>query len=186
MFAVTDRLLLRPGWAEDAPALSRAIGDLAVVRNLSRAPWPYTLGDAEQFLALPQEIGRPRLLIFRREGRQPELIGGIGLHSDAAGRPELGYWIARPYWGRGYACEAGRAVLHIADEALRLPQVVASHALENRASARVLEKLGFVPTGGTARLHCLARGEQMEVRPHVRHRFARQDEAARELEPLAA
>jgi len=186
MFAVTDRLLLRPGWAEDAPALSRAIGDPAVVRTLSRVPWPYTLGDAERFLALPQEIGCPRLLIFRREGRQPELIGGIGIHADAEGRPELGYWIARACWGRGYASEAGQAVMQIADEALRLPRLVASHALDNPASARVLAKLGFTPTGETARLHSLARGEEMDVRPHVRHRFALRAERTRELEPLAA
>lgn len=186
MFAVTDRLLLRPGWGEDAPALSRAIADPAVVRNLSRAPWPYTLGDAEQFLALPQTMRRPRLLIFRREGRQPELIGGIGIHDDAEGRPELGYWIARAFWGRGYASEAGRAVMHIADEALRLSRLVASHALDNPASGRVLAKLGFAATGGTARLHSLARGEEMEVRPHLRPRFASHATTAREPEPLAA
>ena len=41
MFARTTRLLLRPGWAEDAPALKGAIADEAIVRNLSTAPWPY-------------------------------------------------------------------------------------------------------------------------------------------------
>ena len=43
MFARTERLLLRPGWAEDAPALARAIADEQVVRNLATAPWPYRL-----------------------------------------------------------------------------------------------------------------------------------------------
>src|SRR5690606_28343339 len=51
MFARTDRLLLRPGWAEDAPALHAAIAEPAVVRNLARAPWPYRLTDAQAFLA---------------------------------------------------------------------------------------------------------------------------------------
>ena len=51
MFARTKRLTLRPGWPEDAPALSRAIGHESVVSNLSRVPWPYALGDAEAFLA---------------------------------------------------------------------------------------------------------------------------------------
>jgi hypothetical protein len=46
MFARTERLLLRPGWAEDAPALRQAIADEMVVRNLAVAPWPYSLRDA--------------------------------------------------------------------------------------------------------------------------------------------
>ncbi|MBA3730647.1 MAG: GNAT family N-acetyltransferase, partial [Sphingomonas sp.] len=41
MFTRTARLLLRPGWAEDAPALAAAIGDERIVRNLATAPWPY-------------------------------------------------------------------------------------------------------------------------------------------------
>ena len=54
MFALTPRLTLRPGWPEDAPALARAIGHEPVVRNLSRAPWPYGVADAAAFLALPR------------------------------------------------------------------------------------------------------------------------------------
>jgi RimJ/RimL family protein N-acetyltransferase len=50
MFARTERLLLRPGWLEDAPALFQGIRDEAIVRNLASAPWPYTLPDAEAFL----------------------------------------------------------------------------------------------------------------------------------------
>ena len=92
MFAVTERLLLRPGWAEDAPALSRAIGDPAVVRNLARAPWPYALGDAERFLSLPQDPNGPRFLITRRD--DGAVIGGIGLTPHADG-VELGYWLVR-------------------------------------------------------------------------------------------
>ena len=173
MFAVTERLLLRPGWAEDAPALSRAIGDPAVVRNLSRAPWPYALGDAERFLGLPQDPNGPRFLITRRE--DGALIGGIGLTPDDDG-VELGYWLARDHWGRGYATEAGRAVVAIADESLRLPRLKASHALDNPASGGVLAKLGFEP-GGTAKLHSLARGEEMDIRTFIRARRAAEPQA---------
>jgi RimJ/RimL family protein N-acetyltransferase len=47
MFVRTDRLLLRPGWIEDAPALARALGDEAIARNTAHIPWPYTVADAE-------------------------------------------------------------------------------------------------------------------------------------------
>jgi RimJ/RimL family protein N-acetyltransferase len=165
MFAVTERLLLRPGWAEDAPALARAIGDEAVARNLARVPFPYALEDAERFLASPCDPLRPTFVIALREDNR--LIGGIGI-SD--GEANLGYWIARDHWGRGYATEAGRAVLALADASLRLPRVRASHALDNPASGRVLRKLGFQPTGKKAWLGSLARGVPMETRLFVRER----------------
>ena len=172
MFAITERLLLRPGWAEDAPALAAAIGDEAIVRNTARVPWPYALGDAEQFLALPAEPLRPRFLILQRcDGA---LIGGIGLMG--ADQAELGYWIARPHWGQGYATEAGRAVVDIADASLRLPRLVASHAIDNPASGRVLAKLGF-QRRGRGRLHSIGRGEDLDVcllaRDRVQHATAR-------------
>ena len=175
MFAITERLLLRPGWAEDAPALAAAIGDEAIVRNTARVPWPYALSDAEAFLALPAIPLRPRFLIFRR--RDARLVGGIGLHGEAVA--ELGYWIARDAWGQGYATEAGRAVIALADQSLRLPRIVASHALDNPVSGRVLAKLGFVP-GGLGAIHSLGRGADVEVRLFARERTAER------IEPLAA
>ena len=50
MFARTQRLLLRPGWKEDASALFQAICDERIVCNLASAPWPYSFADAEAFL----------------------------------------------------------------------------------------------------------------------------------------
>src|SRR5687767_13775003 len=110
MFARTERLLLRPGWPEDAPTLARTIGDEAIVRNLVRAPWPYGLDEAEAFLSLQFPANEPNFLIFRRTNGAPQLIGGIGLGRTPEGEAELGYWLARPFWGLGYATEAARAV----------------------------------------------------------------------------
>ena len=145
MFARTPRLLLRPGWKEDAPALAAAIGDFAVIEKLARVPWPYSIDDAEAFLGTEQGP-LPNLLIFARTHGAPRLVGGIGLDQRDAG-VELGYWIARPYWGLGFATEAGRAVVEMADRGLRLPRLLAGHFIDNPASARVLQKLGFEPTG---------------------------------------
>lgn len=161
MFARTERLLLRPGWREDAPALARAIADEAVVRNLARAPWPYGLEEADAFLSQPAD-DLPRLLMFQRTAGAPRLIGGVGLHRDEAGEAELGYWVARSFWGLGFATEAGRAVIDMARRSLRLPRLVASHALDNPASGNVLRKLGFRPTGGVVPRHSLGRGGPME------------------------
>ena len=164
MFARTERLLLRPGWREDAPALFRAIADERVVRNLATAPWPYRLEDAEAYLSADRRPWEPSLLIFRRTAAAPELVGTIGVARRPNGEIELGYWIARRYWNRGYATEAGKAVVHAARHALRLPRLGAGHFLDNPASGRVLEKLGFRPTGITAPRHSIGRGGEAPCR----------------------
>src|SRR3712207_964149 len=143
MFARTERLALRPGWAEDAPALFAAVADEAIVRNLASAPWPYTLADAEAFLATERDADAACMLIFRRTADAPELVGSIGFGRRPSGAIELGYWIARPHWGKGYATEAGRAAVAMARESLRVDKLVSGHFLDNPASGRVLEKIGF-------------------------------------------
>ena len=157
MFARTERLLLRPGWAEDAPALAQAIADEMIVRNLATAPWPYRLRDAEAFLAQPRDPILPSLLIFERTDGAPRLVGACGLGRRPSGAIEMGYWIARAHWGRGFATEASIALIEIA-RTLRLERLEGSHFVDNPASGRVLEKLGFKPLGITApRISC-ARG----------------------------
>ena len=157
MFARTERLLLRPGWAEDAPALAQAIADETIVRNLATAPWPFALRDAEAFLAAPRDPVLPSFLIFQRTAAAPALVGACGLGRRPSGAVELGYWITREAWNQGFATEAGHALLDIAD-ALGLARVEASFFIDNPASGRVLEKLGFTPTGLSAPRYSCARG----------------------------
>ena len=163
MFARTPRLLLRPGFPEDAPALASAIADETIVKNLATAPWPYSVRDAEAFLASPRDPILPSLLIFERGAGAPELVGSCGLGRRPSGSVEMGYWIARRFWSRGYATEACTALIDIA-RTLGLPCLEGSHFLDNPASARVLEKLGFKPLGIIAPRMSCARGEEVQAR----------------------
>jgi RimJ/RimL family protein N-acetyltransferase len=183
MFARTPRLLLRPGFPEDAPALAAAIADEAIVRNLATAPWPYRMRDAEAFLASPRDPVLPSFLILERTDSAPQLVGSCGLGRRASGAVEMGYWIARPFWGRGLATEACEALINIA-RALGLPSLEGSHFIDNPASARVLEKLGFEPLGIVAPRMSCARGAEVPARlMRLRLRHAVQIE---EDEALAA
>lgn len=164
MFARTQRLLLRPGWIEDAPALARTIGEERIVRNLSSVPWPYGLADAEAFLARDRDTRRPTFLIVRRTLGAPELIGAVGFRATPPGEIEFGYWIASDCWNRGYATEAGRAALALARDSLRLCRIVSGHFLDNPASGRVLEKLGFAPSGEVIPCHSRTRGEEVPMK----------------------
>ncbi len=162
MFVRTKRLTLRPGWIEDAPELARAIGQWEVVRNLSRAPWPYTLGHAEQFLASPR-VQSEGLLIVAPQDEGARIVGCIGLRPVSGSGWELGYWVVPDCQGRGYATEAGRGLIAFAQETLRLPQIEAGYHVENPASGRVLQKLGFEPTGERRMSSCLARNAPVET-----------------------
>jgi RimJ/RimL family protein N-acetyltransferase len=145
MFAITPRLLLRPSWPEDTATLHSAIADEAIVRNLASAPWPYTIDDAADFARRPSPEHFPSTLLWLRTGGAPQLVGGCGL-GERNGAAELGYWIARPFWGQGLATEAARAVVSAA-RTLGHRRIVAGHFADNPASGRVLRKLGFRSTG---------------------------------------
>ena len=162
MFHRSERLLLRPVWPEDWQGVLSGIADEGVVRNLASAPWPYRERDARAFTALPIDPRCPRFLITR--ARDAAIVGCIGIDpppaedGENAGTIEIGYWIARPHWGQGYATEAGRAILAIA-RTLGYTRVTGSHFLDNPASGKVLEKLGFVSTGRIVDRHSCGRAE---------------------------
>lgn len=164
MFHRTERLFLRPIWREDAPAILRGIADKEIVANLGRAPWPYTLADAEEFVTLPQDPMEPGFAITlpRAEGGAA-YIGQVGFNRDDRGELQIGYWLAREHWGKGYATEAVTAALHVG-KAIGLRRVAACHFLDNPASGRVLRKVGFRPTGEISAVHSAARGAHVPSR----------------------
>lgn len=156
MFIRSERLFLRPGWPEDWNELFDGIADEAIVRNLASAPWPYTAEAAHAFADMPQDPRHPHFLITLPHGEGCRLIGSIKLAPTDRGT-ELGYWIVPDLWNQGYATEAVRAVLSLA-ATLGHRRLVANHFIDNPASARVLRKAGFCPTGEVAPRYSLGRG----------------------------
>lgn len=158
MFIRTERLFLRPGWPEDWAELLGLIDDEGIVRNLARAPWPYETAHARDFAGKAQDSRLPHFFVTLPGAAGAELIGSVGLGEAEDGTTQLGYWIARGHWGRGYATEASRAVLQLA-RTLGHRRLTARHFLDNPASGRVLKKAGFRPTGRVTASHSMARGE---------------------------
>lgn len=157
MFHRSSRLLLRPIWPEDWQSVLAGIADERVVRNLASAPWPYREENARAFVADTPAPMFPRCLITHAGTGQA--IGFIGIDwVDGAQGAELGYWIAQAHWGRGYATEAGAAMIAIA-RALGHGRLTAAHFSDNPASGRVLAKLGFEPTGKVHQRFSCGRGE---------------------------
>jgi len=138
----TARLRLRPYREADIAELVPLIGAREVAATTLRIAHPYTEEHAREFLVLAQEPGKTWLATtLRADGHQ---IGGIGLRVDEQHQnAELGYWLGVPYWGRGYATEAARAMIAYGFEELKLHRIFASHFKHNTASGRILRKLGM-------------------------------------------
>ena len=149
----TDRLVLRPWRESDAQALYHYASDpdvgpaagwpahqsveesAEVIRDVLSAPESFaiTLREAEGTVAADTPVGAISLKV----GEASDLAIG----SDQA---ELGYWVAKPLWGKGYAPEAVREVMRHAFCDLGLVAIWAGHSSDNDQSRRVQEKAGFV------------------------------------------
>ncbi len=142
----TERLILRPFEPADAPRVAELCGDREIAANTLLIPHPYSLADAESWLATHRasfDAGtHVALAITLRDGG--ELAGCVGLTIERAhDRAELGYWIGRASWNRGYATEASRAAIRHGFASHGLERIFASHFVRNPASGRVLEKCGM-------------------------------------------
>ena len=163
----TPRLTLRRPTPGDAGAIARLAADYAISSMTTRMPYPYAEADARQFVELVARQDRSSERTFVIEHADDGLIGAIGFHRPPGAPLEMGYWIGRPHWGRGYATEATRAALQWAGGDWGRRMVVAGHFADNAASARVLVKAGFLYTGDIQRRHSRARGAIVPTRMMV-------------------
>ncbi|WP_298160621.1 GNAT family N-acetyltransferase [Brevundimonas sp.] len=163
----TRRLVLRAPSPQDVPTIARLANDEAITRNTLRMPYPYRPADAEAFVTdvAAQNPARANTFLIEHEDLGP--VGVIGLFEDADLAPEIGYWIGRSFWGRGFATEALEGALVWAGKRWRRRALMSGHFADNLASARVLEKAGFLYTGEVRRQFSRARGAPVETRRMV-------------------
>src|SRR5881275_639580 len=141
------RCTLRPWRVGDETSLVRNANNRRVWHNLSRLPHPYTRQDADAWIARASTHVPVVDFAIVVDG---DAVGGIGveLGRDVFLRSaEIGYWLGEPFWGRGIATEALRALTEYAIVTHGLTRVYAVPFASNRASCRVLEKAGYVLEG---------------------------------------
>jgi RimJ/RimL family protein N-acetyltransferase len=162
----TERLRLRRPRPTDAARVAMLANDFDIAKMTSTMPHPYDLDDARGFLERVDRSDPQRNAEFAIE-RDGELIGMLGFHPMDDGRCELGYWLGRPYWGRGFATEAVRAAMRWARGDWGRRFVIARHFADNPASGEVLCKSDFLYTGEVALTPSRARGEAAASRTMV-------------------
>ena len=139
----TKRLVLKkPTKKINVKSIVSLIGDWDVAKWLSEVPYPYTEQKAEEWL---DNINYDDLLfsIFRDNS----LIGGVGLSLEEDSDFDLGFWIGRDHWGKGYATEAAMGLIQYAQKEFNFKQIKACYIKGNTGSSNVLSKLGFEEIG---------------------------------------
>ena len=139
----TERLVIKSPEIDDKVELTQLINDYKVVQWLSNMPFPYKLEDAVVFIEQSQEkILKQEIktyMIFHNKN----MLGGIELRDFNENSCELGYWLGKKYWGKGFATEAVGRLLELGFDELNLDEIYAAYKVGNEASKKVLEKSGF-------------------------------------------
>lgn len=142
MMMKTERLLLRPWEESDAAALYA----LASTPDIGpRCGWrPHTCEEESADIIRNVFTGEEICaVVLRASGEVIGSVGVIPLEGLWPDRPELGYWLGKPYWGRGLIPEAAREMIRRAFEELCYEELWCAHFDFNAQSRRVIEKCGF-------------------------------------------
>lgn len=141
----TPRLSARPLRADDAEALRVLTDRPAITAAVHFLNSPFTLADARSLI---DGAGDGRDCFWGVwSPPAPEMIGTVGTHLRGDEAIEIGYWFAPAVHGQGYATEAVHAILRRLQESCPARRIYAECRPENRASWRLLERLGFCHQG---------------------------------------
>lgn len=161
----TDRLTLRPFTLDDVVEVRPLVSEREIAATTLNIPHPYPAGEAENWISKHKPFydeGKAVTfaIILSETGK---LLGAIGLgikrkHSHA----EMGYWIGKPYWNKGYCTEAAREILNYGFKMLDLNRIHSHYMTKNPQSGRVMQKMGM-SYEGTLRQHVMKDGEYQDL-----------------------
>ncbi|MBE4909589.1 GNAT family N-acetyltransferase [Bacillus luteolus] len=146
----TNRLLIRELGAEDAEIVEELAGDYDIAKTTLSIPHPYPKGGAIGWISSVKEHNEAkRTATFATINKEDnQLIGVIGFNLHMAfNRGEINYWIGKPHWGKGYATEAAKKMVHYGFHELGLNRIYAASFTSNPGSWKVMEKLGMKHEG---------------------------------------
>lgn len=142
------RCIIRAWRGSDAESLVLHANNINVARNLrDRFPHPYTIQNARDFLKFATSLEDESNLAIEVDGAAVGAIGYLPGSDVERFSAEIGYWLGEAYWGRGVVTEALMMVTEHAFAQANLLRLFALPFADNIASARVLEKAGYIREG---------------------------------------
>ena len=158
---VSDGIHVSEVRPDDQSAFVEYLNDKDIYARTLRIPSPYSQADAERFIgsAAQATVKHGHPVHYAVRNHKDQLIGGCGFDSlSHRHRAEIGYWLAKPFWGQGIMTDVVRAACDFAFAQWKLVRITAHVFDFNVASARVLEKNGF-QLEGILRKHYRKDGE---------------------------
>ncbi len=146
----TPRLILRRPLQKDAPFMIRYLNDPLISATTLTIPFPYYKQHALDWIRKAQEgWDHQTTFVFAiTRKNKNDFIGAMGLHPNPEhNRAEIGYWIAHPFWNKGYATEALIAMLQFGFETVGYHKLFATHMVDNPSSGKVMIKAGMIREG---------------------------------------
>jgi ribosomal-protein-alanine N-acetyltransferase len=146
----TERLILTELKADDIKDIVNYASNKKISDSTLNLPHPYSEKDAIYWINLAHQglKSRTNYIFAIRLKEESRFIGGIGLGVEKRfNRAEIGYWIAEPFWGKGIATEATKAVIEFGFKDLGLNKLTSSHLSKNPASGKVMQNSGMIKEG---------------------------------------
>lgn len=164
---VNENISLSPVTSNDCDAMVEYLSEKAIYDTTLNIPYPYTLQDAKYivnyFNKLSEKQGKCSNWAIRNSDKK--LIGIIGFHQGVdSHQSEIGYWLAKPYWGKSIMTQTVQKVCQIAFKQFDLMRITATIFENNIASAKVLEKCNFVIEGACLKNYYLKEGRVIHAK----------------------
>lgn len=167
----TERLLLNQIKPADVPDIAVYAGNKNITDNTRSMPYPYFEEDAVRWINIVNQgfKNKDQYAFAIRQKTDGRFIGGIGLTIELANnRAELGYWLAEPFWNKGFTTESVQAILKYGFEEINLNKIVAVYLTQNEASGKVMVKNGMIKEGefkdhDVKKDHTVADGEYISL-----------------------
>ena len=143
---VNEHITLSEILPKDVAAFIEFLNEKEIYVNTLAIPFPYTKENSEWFISFVKENKKKngRIVNWAIRNKEKKLIGVVGFHDGINDhKAEIGYWLAKPYWGQGIMSSAVEEVCKIGFNKLGLSRITANVFEQNIGSARVLEKCGF-------------------------------------------
>jgi RimJ/RimL family protein N-acetyltransferase len=141
----SEYFILRSFKKGDARAIAKNVNNKKIYRNTLHIPYPYTLKDANNWLAKilkEAKKKKPSKVNFAID-INGEAIGSISLEKIEGHKSEIGYWLAEKFWGRGIMTEAVKMVTKFGFNRLRLKRIYANVFPFNKTSMQILRRNGY-------------------------------------------
>ncbi|PIQ14876.1 MAG: GNAT family N-acetyltransferase [Flavobacteriales bacterium CG18_big_fil_WC_8_21_14_2_50_32_9] len=146
----TKKLILRKIEENDIPTILELMKEKAISEVTLNIPFPYSENDARFWINMARKgFENKNQYIFGIEDTATNnFIGGIDLAIEPNfDRAEVGYWLGKPYWNKGYCSDALATIINFGFEQLNLNKIFGVHIFENPASGKVMQKCGMQKEG---------------------------------------